>query len=109
MAYQRVLPTVGAGGFQAKAKEFSSNAINARSGMRPGSTTTTEAPGKTIGGGMMSAAGMGVGGYMAGSSIGAAGAGAGATVAETAAAGAAGGLWGIGIGAGLGLAAYFLS
>jgi len=106
-----ILPRVGsAGGFQDKAKGYSDSAIHARSAMQPGSRTETTGPGKTVGGGMKSATGMGLGGYIVGSSIGAAGAGAGATAAEIAAAGgASGGLWGLGIGAAIGLTSYFLS
>ena len=105
-----ILPRVGGGGgFYDMANRYSGNAINARSRMQPGSTTTTEPADKTVGRGMMAGAGMGLGGYMVGSSIGAAGAGAGATAAEIAAAGASGGLWGLGIGAAIGLTSYFLS
>jgi len=95
MGYNRILPRVGASGgsFQDRANQFSSNAIGARSAMQRGSRTETEGPGKTVGGGMMAGAGMGMSGAMYGAMKG------------TAISPGAGTL----IGAGLGLAAYFLS
>ena len=60
MGYQRILPRVGgggAGGFYNMAKDYSGGAINARSRMGQGSTTTTEPADKTVGGGMMAAMG----------------------------------------------------
>lgn len=96
MGYNRILPRVGSSGgsFQDKANQFSSNAINARSRMQPGSRTETEAPGKTVGGGIGSTAGM---------------AGAGAVIGAGALKGSVGGPWGTAIGAGVGLLSYFLS
>lgn len=59
-----------------------------------------EAPKKTVGGGLMSAAGMGVAGMEAGVA---------ATEAGIFSASAAAGPWGLAIGAGVGALAYFLS
>lgn len=70
-------------------------------------------PKKTVGGGLMSAAGGAVvGGQLAGmmgAGTAAAGAGAGSAVASGAAAGAMGGPMGIAIGAGIGALAYLFS
>ena len=94
MGYQRILPRVGGGGsFQDKANQFSGNAINARSRMGQGSRTETTPPGKTVGGGIMAGAGMGLSGAMYGAMEG--------TKISPG--------WGSLIGAGVGLAAYFLS
>jgi len=60
--------------------------------MQAGSTTTTEAPGKTAGGGMMAGMGGAAGGAMVGAEM-----------------GAAGGPWGAAAGACIGAAAYYLS
>ena len=66
MGYNRILPRVGgggAGGFYNMAKDYSGGAINARSRMQPGSSTSglghtdLEAPKKTAGGGIMAALG----------------------------------------------------
>lgn len=72
-------------------QQFQGNAISARSAMRP---SREEAPGKTVGGAMMSGAGM---------------AGAGYTIGATATKGASGGPWGAVIGAGVGILSYLLS
>jgi len=95
MGYNRILPRVGASGgsFQDRANQFSSNAIGARSAMQRGSRTETEGPGKTVGGGIGAATGMGMSGYMM------------AGMAKGGLTGPQGAM----IGAGLGLAAYFLS
>ena len=69
MGYNRILPRVGGGqtgGFYNMAKDYSGGAINARSAMQRGSRTETEGPGKTVGGGMMAGAGMGLSGAMYG-------------------------------------------
>lgn len=110
MEYQRILPRVGdgIGGFQDKARGFSINAINARSGMQPGSKTETEGPGKTAGGAMMSGMGGAAGGAMIGSMAGGA-ATAGGAAATGAATGSYAGWYGAAIGAAVGLAAYYLS
>ena len=96
MGYQRILPRVGgggAGGFYNMAKDYSGGAINARSRMGQGSRTETTPPGKTVGGGIMAGAGMGLSGAMYGAMEG--------TKISPG--------WGSLIGAGVGLAAYFLS
>jgi hypothetical protein len=89
-----IVPRVGNTGLLDKAREFSAGAIGARSAMHPGSTTKTTPPGKTAGGAIGSTAGM---------------AGAGAMIGAGALKGSVGGPWGAVIGAGVGLAAYFLS
>ena len=78
-----------------------------------GSTSTTEGPGKTVGGAITSGAGMAMGGYMVGAGIGAsttaAATAAGAGIAEATAAGSSAGPWGAGIGALIGIGAYLFS
>ena len=94
------------------ARKGLADAGNTMGGMSKGSTTTTEGPGKTAGGGIMA----GVGGAAAGSML----MGGGSLMATgTAATAAAGGLgagamaltatgWGAAIVGGLALASYFL-
>ena len=76
-----------------------------------GSTSTTEGPGKTVGGAITSGAGMAMGGYMIGSAAGSATAAGvvGATAATTAKGASVGGIWGAGIGALVGIGAYLFS
>lgn len=89
-----LVPRVGASGgsFMDKSREHMSNAIGARSAIRPGQKTTTTAPGKTAGGALGASAGMAVAGAQFGSIV----PGIGTTV------GAIGG-------AVVGLASYYLS
>lgn len=97
-----LVPRMGQGGsFLSKSREYSSNAINAMSGMQPGSKTETTPPGKTAGGALSA----GMGGAIAGASL------ASVTGATAATAGALGlGLGALtGIGAGVMGLAYFLS
>jgi hypothetical protein len=77
--------------FMEPASRFSQGALQARSAMRP--NVTNEPPGKTAGGAISSAAGMGMAGYMAGGMVG----------------GSAAGPYGAAIGAAVGLGAYLLS
>lgn len=76
-------------------QQFQSNAINARSAMRP----IKEEAEKTAGGALMSGAGMAAAGGTLGASM----------TAGTTTGGTVGGLWGAGIGAAVGIAAYLLS
>ncbi len=78
--------------FMDKTQQFSQGAIQSRSAMR---RPEAAAPPKTAGGAISSAAGMGMAGYMIGG-----------TEAGTAIGGPG---WGSVIGAGIGLAAYYLS
>jgi hypothetical protein len=101
--------------FAGMRSDFGDKALYAASARKPGSKTETEGPGKTLGGGLSSAAGLGLVGMKVGSMIGtsmaASAAAAGGTAAATtgATAGAAAGPWGLAIGAAVGLAAYYLS
>lgn len=114
------------GGFWDMANKHHQNAIGAYGAQTKGQSTKFDPPGKTVGGGLMAGAGMGVAGYQLGSAIGAgagtaAAASAGAGAAAGGAAGAAGGAasgaaagssagpYGAIIGAGLGILAYMLS
>jgi hypothetical protein len=65
---------------------------------RPKEETMIEPPGKTVGGGLMSAGGMGMAGYSVGSAMAAGGT-----------AGSSAGPYGAAIGAVVGLLAYYLS
>jgi len=82
--------------FMDRTQQFSQGALQARSAMRP--SMTIDPPGKTAGGAISSAAGMGMAGYGVGSAI-----GTGATTGSSA------GPYGAIVGAVVGLAAYHLS
>ena len=82
------------GSFMDKQKSFSGQGISAMNAAKSGYTQTTEAPGKTAGGAISSAVGMGL-----------AGAEIGAMISTSAAAGP----WGLAAGAALGMMSYFMS
>ena len=90
--------------FMDASKYYSQGAIQARSAMRP--NVEYEAPGKTVGGAIGAAAGMGMAGYGLATMGGTSAAGA---AASGAAAGGLTGPQGAMIGAMIGLSAYLLS
>lgn len=91
--------------FMDTSRQYSEGALQARSAMRPNVTTTP--PGKTVGGAIGAAAGMGMGGAGFAAMTGAKAA-TGTAAATTGALGLGLGAW-TGIGAAVGLAAYLLS
>ena len=88
------LSTMGTGGWAQAAQNLYGQAGSSFGAMqqKQSQTTTTKGPGKTIGGGLQSAASMGIAGAMTGAKI-----------------GSIGGPMGAGIGAAIGLGAYLFS
>ena len=82
------------GGFMGMAQGYSQMGANSYMGQKPRQEQTITAPDKTIGGGLMAGAGMGLAGAQLGPMI---------------SASAAAGPWGAAIGAGIGILSYLFS